>query len=217
MPTKIKPLVAGNWKMNGVKSSVVEIKKILEFSSQYIPFVDLLICPPATLLNLLNETVTDSSLALGAQDCHFQQFGAYTGDISAEMLRDVGASYVIVGHSERRTYHNESDEYICSKVLAAWSAKLTTIICIGETQSQREAGATEEVVLQQLLESVPEKIKFNSTVIAYEPIWAIGTGLTPTAQEVADVHNLIREIFARKIWQFRGNCAHTLRWIGQTR
>ena len=199
MATKIKPLIAGNWKMNGTLASLNEINKILESSSIYNPFVDLLICPPATLLHLLKESLNESTLALGGQNCHFEQSGAYTGDISAEMLREVGASYVIVGHSERRTGYAESNELVRSKVLAAWSAKLATIICIGETQSQRESGRTKEVVLQQIKGSVPEQIELNSTVIAYEPVWAIGTGLTPTVEEIAEIHNIIRETLVERL------------------
>ncbi len=209
MLTRVKPLVAGNWKMNGTLASLNEIKKILESSSNYNPFVDLLICPPATILHLLNENLTEPTLALGGQDCHFEQSGAYTGDISAAMLREAGASYVIVGHSERRTGYTESDELVRAKVLAAWSAKLTAIICIGETQTQRDGGTTKEVVLQQIKGSVPEHIELNSTVLAYEPVWAIGTGLTPTVEEVVEVHNMIRDYLVERF----GNDGETIRLL----
>ena len=205
MPTEIKPLVAGNWKMNGTKSSLSEIKKILESSHSLEAFVDLLICPPTTILHLLNENLTQSSLMLGGQDCHSEQFGAYTGDISAEMLRDVGASYVIVGHSERRVNYLESDELVQMKVCAAWRAKLTAIVCIGETLEQRESGATKSVVLKQLKDSIPEKIDANLIVVAYEPVWAIGSGLTPTKSEVADVHNFIRKSLVDRFGSIGGS------------
>ena len=209
MAQKIKPLVVGNWKMNGLKSSEVEIKKILESSSKLNPFVDLVICPPATILHLLYKNVLGSNLALGGQDCHVKQAGAFTGDLSAEMLWDVGARFVIIGHSERRSFHSESDELVCSKVFAGWTAKLTVIICIGETQSQRESGETKEIVLQQLAGSIPQQIELDSTVIAYEPVWAIGTGLTPTVHEITDVHDLIRESLLERF----GNDGESIRLL----
>ena len=152
----------------------------------------MLICPPVTLLYVATALVTDSPLKIGAQDCHTAASGAFTGDISADMIADCFGTYVITGHSERRTLHGESDELVRQKSLAAHAADLTAIICIGETEAERKGGITLDVLKRQLSGSIPEGATADRTVIAYEPVWAIGTGLTPTAADVADMHKTIR-------------------------
>jgi triosephosphate isomerase len=188
-----RPLVAGNWKMNGLKSSRAELEKIVKGAGAAPVTADLMICPPATLLQDFASMAQGSKVAIGAQDCHAQPAGAFTGDISAEMLRDSGASAVIVGHSERRTYHAESDEDVKAKAMAAARAGLTAILCIGETQEERQAGATLARIERQLDGSLPDELNAGRLVIAYEPVWAIGTGLTPTLADVAEVHGFIRQ------------------------
>jgi len=188
-----RPLVAGNWKMNGVKASRAELEKIIQ-GAKASPFAcDLMICPPVTLLENFASVARGSLLAIGAQDCHPQASGAFTGDISAEMLKDAGASAVIVGHSERRTYHKESDSDVKAKATAAARAGLVAILCVGETQEERQAGATLARIQRQLEGSLPDVLNEGQLVIAYEPVWAIGTGLTPTPKDVAEVHGFIRQ------------------------
>jgi triosephosphate isomerase (TIM) len=188
-----RPLVAGNWKMNGLRASVEELGKIIDGSGGLSRNVDLLVCPPATLVVTFAIAAHGSKVAIGAQDCHAEPAGAYTGDISAEMLADAGASAVIVGHSERRAYHHESDADVRAKALAARRAGLTAIVCVGETKDQRTTGKTLDVVGAQLAGSLPDGATAENFVVAYEPVWAIGTGLTPTAADVAEVHGFIRE------------------------
>jgi triosephosphate isomerase (TIM) len=160
--------------------------------------VDLLVCPPATLLSAFADRVKGTKVGIGAQDCHPKPSGAHTGDLSAEMLRDAGAIAVIVGHSERRTEYGEADTLVRAKAEAALRAKLMAIVCVGETQDQREAGKTLDVVGTQLKGSVPAGARPASVVVAYEPVWAIGTGLTPTAADVAEVHKMIRDALERR-------------------
>ena len=192
-PTSIRPLVAGNWKMNGVDASRAEIKAL---SAALYPVltqkVDVMICPPATLLSRLGQDVAATKITLGGQDCHANAKGAHTGDISAEMLKDAGAIAVIVGHSERRADHGESDAVVRAKAEAAWRAGLVAIICVGETEAERKAGKTLEVVATQIAGSIPDGATAANTVIAYEPVWAIGSGLTPTVGDVAEVHGDLR-------------------------
>jgi triosephosphate isomerase len=192
MTAQRRPLVAGNWKMNGLKASAAELGKVVQ-GAQALAKVDLLVCPPATLVVAFAAAAHGSRVAIGAQDCHAEPAGAYTGDISAEMLADAGASAVIVGHSERRAYHHESDADVRAKALAAWRAGLTTIVCVGETKDQRTAGQTLDVVGAQLAGSLPDGATAENLVVAYEPVWAIGTGLTPTPADVAEVHGFIHE------------------------
>src|ERR1044072_7514119 len=187
-----RPLVAGNWKMNGLKPAAAELGKMVAGATA-LPGVDLLVCPPATLLMMFVSVTHGSKVAIGAQDCHAEPSGAFTGDISAEMLADAGATAVIVGHSERRTYHHETDSMVRGKALAAWRAGLTAIVCVGETKDQRTAKQTLDVVGAQLAGSLPGSVIADGLVIAYEPVWAIGTGLTPTPADVAEVHGFIRE------------------------
>ena len=188
----IKPLVAGNWKMNGLKSSKAEFEAMQsQYDGGLQDVVDLMICPPATLLGGLASI--NGAVSLGAQDCHVNVSGAHTGDLSAEMLVDGGASSIIVGHSERRADHGESSELVREKAEAANKAGATAIICVGETKDEREAGKAEEVVIGQLTASVPDNASAQTTIIAYEPVWAIGTGLTPTTGDVAEIHAAIRK------------------------
>ena len=191
-----RPLVAGNWKMNGLKASVPELARMIEGASS-VAHADLLICPPATLVMAFAAHAQGSRLAIGAQDCHAETAGAFTGDISAEMLADAGATAVIAGHSERRAVHHETDAQVRAKAQAAWRAGLTAIVCVGETKDERSAGRTLDVVGGQLDGSVPDGATADRLVIAYEPVWAIGTGLTPTPGDVAEVHGFIRERLGR--------------------
>ncbi|MEJ0076736.1 MAG: triose-phosphate isomerase [Alphaproteobacteria bacterium] len=191
MTVQRRPLVAGNWKMNGLRPAAAELGKIVQGSAG-LPDVDLLVCPPATLLMMFASATHGSQVAIGAQDCHAEPSGAFTGDISAEMLADAGASAVIVGHSERRAYHAETDSMVRAKALAAWRAGLMAIVCVGETKEQRAAGQTLDVVGSQLAGSLPGSVVAEGLVVAYEPVWAIGTGLTPTPADVAEVHGFIR-------------------------
>ena len=185
-----RPLVAGNWKMNGLRVSIVELKAIIAGARELA--AELMICPPATLIADFAAAAQGSAVVIGAQDCHAQASG-FTGDISAEMLKDAGARAIIVGHSERRTLHEETDAEVRAKTLAVWRAGLMAIICIGETQVERTDGRTLTVLGRQLDGSLPEHANADNLVIAYEPIWAIGTGPTPTAADVAQAHAFIRE------------------------
>jgi triosephosphate isomerase len=187
-----KPLVAGNWKMNGVSRSSDEFVRIIEASRGLAARVDLMVCPPATLVASFAALARGAPVAIGGQDCHAETAGAFTGDLSAEMLKDAGASAVIVGHSERRTYHRETDAEVRAKALAARRAGLVAIVCIGETKDERVGGRTLDVVGSQLAGSLPDGADAGNIVIAYEPVWAIGTGLTPTPADVAEVHGFIR-------------------------
>jgi len=187
-----RPLVVGNWKMNGLRKSSSELLRIVQDCVKLPRHIDIIVCPPATLVASFAGLARGSRVRIGAQDCHPEPAGAYTGDISAEMLADAGAITVIIGHSERRSYHKESDAQVRVKTLAAWRAGMSAIVCIGETRAEREGRQTLDVVARQLSASLPEGARGENLVIAYEPVWAIGTGLTPTAADVAEVHNLIR-------------------------
>jgi triosephosphate isomerase len=194
MTHPIRPLIAGNWKMNGLKASVAEFEAMLAGASKVAGKADLLVCPPATLIAAFAERSRGStSLALGGQDCHPTPPGAHTGDISAEMLADAGASAVIVGHSERRADHGESDGLVRQKAEAARRAGLTAIVCIGETGQQRDSGQTLEICRGQLNGSLPDGARAGNLVVAYEPVWAIGTGVTPTTADVEQIHRFIRD------------------------
>jgi triosephosphate isomerase len=195
MTPGVRPLVAGNWKMNGLAGSLVEIDAMRQAADAgESGTAELLVCPPATLIAQAAWRIKGGDLSLGAQDCYTEVSGAFTGDISAAMLKDAGASYVIVGHSERRTYHHETDETVRAKAEAALKAGLTPIVCVGETQAEREAGQQAAVVLRQLKGSLPPEAAGDAVVVAYEPVWAIGTGLTPTRTDIAVVHNGIRAL-----------------------
>jgi len=186
------PLVAGNWKMNGLRRSIAELDGIIDGSRDLPEHLDLLVCPPFTLLITFVERAAGTRVSLGAQDCHEAPCGAFTGDIAAEMLADAGATAVIVGHSERRSYHHETDVQVCAKARAAWRAGLTAIVCVGETQTERDRGSTLDVIARQLAGSIPEAGRPSNLLVAYEPVWAIGTGRTPTPEDVAEVHGMIR-------------------------
>jgi triosephosphate isomerase len=190
--TTRRPLVAGNWKMNGLKASAAELGKVMQGAGGLWTKVDLMICPPATLVMTFAVIALDSKVEIGAQDCHAEPSGAFTGDISAEMLADAGAKAIIVGHSERRTYHKETDADVRAKAQAVWRAGLTAIVCIGETRAQRDAARTLDVLGRQIEGSLPSGPTATNLVIAYEPVWAIGTGVTPTAADVALAHEFIR-------------------------
>ncbi len=191
---QLRPLIAGNWKMNGLRASVAELEAMLAGAGAISAKANLLVCPPATLLAAFAEKARGSgALTVGAQDCHPNASGAHTGDISAEMLADAGASAVIVGHSERRADHGETDALVRQKAAAAWRAGLTAIVCIGETQDHRDAGQTLQICGGQLFGSLPDGATAANLVVAYEPVWAIGTGRTPTATDVEQVHGFIRD------------------------
>jgi triosephosphate isomerase (TIM) len=199
MTDAIRPLIAGNWKMNGLKAATAEFDAMLAGAAKVAAKVDLLVCPPATLIAAYAERAkTSAALRVGAQDCHPKASGAHTGDISAEMLADVGAQAIIVGHSERRADHGETDALVRQKAEAAWRAGLVAIVCIGETREQRDAGKTLEVCGTQLLGSLPDGATAGNLVVAYEPVWAIGTGLTPTPSDVEQVHRFIRDSLTKR-------------------
>lgn len=194
---QIKPLVAGNWKMNGTTDMLREPRLLAGMMRDVKTRCDILVCPPTTLIRRVRGVLKGSKIKVGGQDCHAAASGAHTGDISAEMLKDSGATYVIVGHSERRTNHKETDKEVQAKAAAAHRAGLTAIICIGETLDERKGGKTLAVLTSQIKGSVPDGAAASNTVIAYEPVWAIGTGLTPTTAEVAEAHSHIRAELAR--------------------
>src|ERR1700738_1139664 len=195
MTDAIRPLIAGNWKMNGLKSSQAEFEAMLAGASEVAAKADLLVCPPATLIAAFAKQARGSkTLAIGAQDCHPKASGAHTGDISAEMLADAGAAAIIVGHSERRADHGETDVLVRQKAEAVWRAGLTAIVCIGETPHQRDARQPPTPRRGQLNPSLPNAARSENRVVAYEPVWAIGTGLTPTVGDVEQIHQFIREL-----------------------
>jgi triosephosphate isomerase (TIM) len=195
-----RPLVAGNWKMNGLRASLAELSGMARgYDAALRARVDLAVCPPATLLYVAAAAAVGTRIAIGAQDCHAAAAGAHTGDLSAEMLADAGATFAIVGHSERRADHGEADAVVKAKAAAALRAGLVAIVCVGETRAEREAGRTLAVVRRQLRGSLPEGASPSTVVVAYEPVWAIGTGLTPTVDDVAQVHGMIRTELRRLI------------------
>lgn len=190
---KLKPLIAGNWKMNGLRSAAKDLRQI---ANQLVKppkaKADVLICPPAQLLWPFKEVVRGTPVRLGAQDCHVNVSGAHTGDISASMMADIGARAIIVGHSERRTDHGERNALVHQKAEAALGAGLMAIICVGETEAERDAGMAIRVISKQLKESVPAASTSKNTVVAYEPVWAIGTGRTPTSDDIQKAHKALR-------------------------
>lgn len=186
----MKKLAAGNWKMNGTKASLTEVATLI--AAHPAPACEMLLCPPATLIAQMAEAARGSALMVGAQDCHARPQGAHTGDISVAMLKDVGASHVILGHSERRTDHGETDAQVRAKAEAVVDAGLIAIVCIGETEAERDAGKTLAVIGAQIDGSIPMGATAANLVVAYEPVWAIGTGRTPTLSEIAEVHSFLR-------------------------
>lgn len=206
MTPEIRPLVAGNWKMNGTGEQLGELRAIAaNLSTDIGRKFDVVICVPSTLISRAAATPETDAIGVGGQDCHAAESGAHTGDISALMLKEAGASHVILGHSERRTDHHEASEAVCAKVQAAWKAGLTTIVCVGETAEQKQADQTLEIVGRQIADSLPEGVTPENTVVAYEPVWAIGTGLTPTVSDVRTVHAFIR---SKLIERFGAKGAH---------
>lgn len=199
----MRQLIAGNWKMNGLRSDAITLAQGVRAGAQGMG-CDLLVCPPFTVLEAVARTLDGSTVAVGGQDCHTAQQGAHTGDVSAAMLCDAGATWVILGHSERRQNHGETDELVREKVLAAVEAGLIPIVCVGETEEQRASGQETEVVGWQLAGSLPKPF---SGVVAYEPVWAIGTGKTATDQDVATMHAFVREELLRQF----GEAGHGIR------
>lgn len=200
MTPGIRPLVAGNWKMNGLSTALDELSRIGQgFMHGLDAETDALVCVPSTLLSRACERLKGTPVKVGGQDCHALENGAHTGDVSAEMLRDAGAKLVIVGHSERRTDHGEKNADVKAKTEAAWRAGLEAILCIGETHAERLEGKALNVLSEQLSGSVPSAATSRGLIIAYEPVWAIGTGLTPTARDVAQAHAHIRQELERLI------------------
>ncbi len=194
------PLIVGNWKMNGLMRDARDLTaQLVEFTTNTASNCEIVLCPPFPYLNLVNNHLVGSSITLGAQDCHHQSSGAFTGDTSASMLADVGCKYVIVGHSERRQGHGESNSMVKPKASAAHASDLTPIICIGENLAERNAGKTIEVLTSQLENSIPEGATFENTVIAYEPVWAIGTGNTAEPKDLETVYQSLRELLTKLI------------------
>ncbi len=191
-----RKLAAGNWKMNGTAAALAEIEALI--AAHPAPAADILVCPPATLIHRAAEIARDTAVAIGGQDCHAEASGAHTGDISAEMLCDAGASHVILGHSERRADHGERDEDVRAKARRAMEAGLIAVICVGESLTEREAGNTLDIIGGQLSGSVPDMATGENLVIAYEPIWAIGTGRVPTTDQIGEVHGFIRSRLERR-------------------
>jgi triosephosphate isomerase (TIM) len=189
-------LVAGNWKMNGLREDGAVLARDLAqrvlAAGERARGCDLLVCPPATLLSTVGAVLAGSGIALGGQDCHTSAKGAFTGDISPEMLADAGCTFVILGHSERRHGHGETDLVVHGKIAGAWRAGLTAILCVGETQQQRKDGEAVDVVSRQLAESIPDGVTPANLIVAYEPVWAIGTGLTATTDDISAMHAQIR-------------------------
>jgi triosephosphate isomerase (TIM) len=199
MPQTITPLIAGNWKMNGLRASLFEVEKLAShLTAGTPPRCTVAICPPATLIAAMNRIAAPAGIVVGAQDCHPAASGAHTGDLSAPMLADAGAQLVIVGHSERRTDHGETDELVRQKAVSVLAAGLTPIVCVGETRAQREAGEADAVVSRQLAASVPDQAADDDVVVAYEPVWAIGTGLTPTSADIMQMHKSLRDQLVKR-------------------
>src|SRR6202790_2786086 len=202
-----RPLIAGNWKMNGLQGGPAEFRKISDGARALNAKTDILVCPPAPLIAGFAAVARGTGIAIGAQDCHAEPAGAFTGDLSAEMLKDAGASAVIVGHSERRSFHHETDAEIRAKALAARRAGLLAVVCVGETRAEREARHTIAVVGGQLTGSLPDDAGAENIAVAYEPVWAIGTGLTPSIGDIAQVHGFVRRQLATRY----GSAAHAIR------
>ena len=196
-----RKLIAGNWKMNGLRADGLALARAVADRAQAAKMtgVELLICPPATLIALIAEQVASPLIALGGQDCHAEPSGAHTGDIAAPMLADLGCRYVIVGHSERRTNHGETSAQVRAKAEAGLAAGLAAIVCIGETLAERDAGRTLDVIKAQLGGSLPKGASAANVVVAYEPVWAIGTGRNATSGQVAEVHKLIRHELTSRV------------------
>ena len=198
MPTS-RPLIAGNWKMHGLEAALGEARALAAAVEARPPAARVALCPPASLVHRMALALAGSSIAVGAQDCHPEPQGPFTGDVSAEMLADAGARLVIVGHSERRAGHGETDAIVAAKALAALRAGLEPIICVGETLAEREAGQALAVITRQAEASTPPQLAGHPFAVAYEPVWAIGTGLTPTLAEIEEAHVAIRDLLAESL------------------
>ncbi len=200
MTPDIKPMVAGNWKMNGQRDQLDQLALMAAgMDAELADKVDGVVCPPATLLYVATTLSEDTPLFAGGQNCHSEDKGAHTGDISAEMIADCFAKFCIVGHSERRMHHGETDFEVAGKAQACWRAGLTAIICIGETEAEYDAGKAEEVLARQIAASVPDGATEDNTIVAYEPVWAIGTGKTPSPEDIRDIHAYLRESLAVRL------------------
>lgn len=197
-----RPLIAGNWKMNGLAASLDEARAVAAAVDEHPAGARVAICPPATLVHRMADLLGGSGVAIGGQDCRAEESGAFTGDISAEMLVDAGAALVILGHSERRAGYGETDAVIAAKVEGAIRAGLEPIVCVGETLAEREAGKTLEVVTGQVRGSLPETLAKRDFAVAYEPVWAIGTGLTPTLEQIEEVHLAIRAVLRERFGEW---------------
>jgi triosephosphate isomerase len=222
----MRPLIAGNWKMNGTAGSLPQIAGVAQWAAENASPADILICPPFTLISRATA-IAEGRIAIGGQDCHPLAAGAFTGDVSAEMLRDAGASAVIVGHSETRRYHAETNEVVAAKVDAAWRTGLLAILCVGETEPEYDAGRAREVVTEQLEASLPAGAAGHPLAVAYEPVWSIGSGRTPSDDDITRIHALIRTIVDGRLGGGRefirvlyggsvkpGNAVHILRLPG---
>lgn len=194
----MRQLIAGNWKMNGLRAALAEIRSVDRALADEPANPTVLICPPATLIAEAAKTVEGGRVGIGGQDCHAEASGAFTGDISAEMLRDAGATIVIAGHSERRQHHGETNADVAAKAAAAHRAGLTAIVCVGETEKERDAKKAVPVVTAQLAKSIPADLPAKNLVVAYEPVWAIGTGRTPTNAQIAEMHAAVRSALAKR-------------------
>ncbi len=203
-----RKLAAGNWKMNGTAASLEELEALGQAHPK--PTVDILICPPATLLHRASSTAEGTEISVGGQDCHAAQSGAHTGDLSAEMLRDAGASHVILGHSERRQDHGERNDDVRAKARAAMDAGLVAVICVGESLEEREAANTLDIIGGQMSGSIPDQSTGENLVVAYEPIWAIGTGKVPTIEQIGDVHDFMRARLERRFGEGVGRSVRLL-------
>ena len=201
-------LFAGNWKMNGTRESLNEVAELAAVGIR--PGLKVLICPPATLTSRMAEALEETDIEVGGQNCHEKPSGAYTGEISAKMLSDAGATHVILGHSERRQHYGESDSSVMAKVRAAWRADLITIVCVGETEEQRNKEETLAVVEFQMDQSIPDGANSDNLVVAYEPVWAIGTGKTPALNQIAEVHEFIRNRCIARFGEVDGHCIRLL-------
>ena len=199
MKNNKKLLIAGNWKMNGLRKSSLMISNLIKYiKNKKFKNTDILICPPFTIANIFSSLSKKSNLIIGAQDCSDKESGAFTGDISPEMLKDIDLEMVILGHSERREYHNETSEIVKKKAINALKNKLKVIICVGESLSQKKNGKTLRIIGDQLKKSLPDKITSNNLIIAYEPIWAIGSGLIPKNEDIFKVHEFIAKKLVKK-------------------
>ncbi|MBP7704397.1 MAG: triose-phosphate isomerase [Caulobacter sp.] len=202
--TRPRPLIAGNWKMNGLEASLDEARAVAAAVDVHPPAARVALCPPATLVHRMAEALAGTTVAVGGQDCRGEQTGAFTGDVSAEMLAEAGARLVILGHSERRAGYAETDAVVAAKVLGALRGGLEPIVCVGETLAEREAGRTLEVVIGQATGSLPSELAGKAFAVAYEPVWAIGTGLTPTLDQIEEVHIALRAALVEAFGQEQG-------------